>query len=216
MTVGTLSTIEVPRAGLLAVYTEQVRRNNRYPSEAKPRDDSDVASREAASDSRSKEGADAAGEDDRIGSGGPVPTTGGGSPIKHVIYIINAEPMRALFHGRLAPDDAAPYTALPEGTSPTEVNTASSFRAAASVAMDFDAEDRAPMAELSEIIWGAVRGPDVPYPAASGGATAAPTRTTARSGRRRRRSRPWPAMDRRIQTRRGGTTAGRPPHRVTP
>src|SRR5262249_19475040 len=39
MIVGTLSTIELPRAGLLAVYTDQVRRNNRYPGGPGARDD---------------------------------------------------------------------------------------------------------------------------------------------------------------------------------
>ncbi len=60
MMLGTLSSIEIPQAGRLAVYTDRVARSNR--------------DRAADSSERS--------------AGNPIPVPGGTSPIKHVIYVI--------------------------------------------------------------------------------------------------------------------------------
>jgi hypothetical protein len=48
-----------------------------------------------------------------------------------------------------------------------ETNAAEAFGAEASLAMDFEVEDRAPMDELNAIIWHAVKGADVAYPDAA-------------------------------------------------
>jgi hypothetical protein len=44
------------------------------------------------------------------------------------------------------------------------MNAADSFGAAQSAALNFDTEDQAPSAELNQILWGAVKGPDKPFP----------------------------------------------------
>lgn len=59
----------------------------------------------------------------------------------------------------------APYNALPESIPPTQFNAANAFGAAQSMAMDFGEEDLAPMDALNNILWHAIKGADVPYPA---------------------------------------------------
>ena len=59
----------------------------------------------------------------------------------------------------------APYNALPESIQPTQFNAANAFGAAQSMAMDFGEEDLAPMDALNNILWHAIKGADVPYPA---------------------------------------------------
>jgi len=81
-------------------------------------------------------------------------------------YDANATSMWRLFHGELLlrRDDLQPYDAAPQAVPTTQVNTAESFGAAESQAMDFTQEDRAPMDALNRVVWGAVKGTDVPYP----------------------------------------------------
>jgi YVTN family beta-propeller protein len=80
-------------------------------------------------------------------------------------YDANSVPLWRLFKpGAVDPEDLATYDALPESVPPTQLNGASAFGAAESLAMDFEQEDRAPMDELNHIIWGAVKGADTPYP----------------------------------------------------
>jgi hypothetical protein len=64
--------------------------------------------------------------------------------------------------------DLRPFGALPEGIGTSQVNTADSYGAAQSGTWNFDAEDRAPMDQLNDVVWHAVKGPDVPYPGQSG------------------------------------------------
>jgi hypothetical protein len=73
----------------------------------------------------------------------------------------NAVPMWRLFQAR---PDLRPFSVLPEGSAPATMNTADSFGAAQSAALNFDTEDQAPSAELNQILWGAVKGPDKPFP----------------------------------------------------
>ncbi len=73
----------------------------------------------------------------------------------------NAVPMWRLFHKSA---DLAPYSAIPEGTTGAAVNTSASVGAAQSAGWNFDTEDKAPMDELNQVLWQAVKGPDVPYP----------------------------------------------------
>jgi YVTN family beta-propeller protein len=77
----------------------------------------------------------------------------------------NAVPMWRLFSS--APD-TTPYSALTPSTSMTATNTKDSFGAKESAAMDFSAEDRAPMNELNQVIWGSVKGANAPYPGSTG------------------------------------------------
>jgi YVTN family beta-propeller protein len=79
-------------------------------------------------------------------------------------YDANATPMSRLFSRDLTDAQRKPYIALPETVSMTDINTAQSFGAELSAKLDFEVEDRAPMAELNAIIWHAVKGADVPYP----------------------------------------------------
>jgi hypothetical protein len=78
----------------------------------------------------------------------------------------NATPMWRLFH---AGTDMRPYTALPEPSATATLNTASSYGAVRSAGWSFDTEDQAPMSELNQVLWYAVKGPGVPYPAEPGG-----------------------------------------------
>ena len=73
----------------------------------------------------------------------------------------NAVPMWRLFH---AGGDLRPYRALPETVGMTALNTAASAGAAQSAAWNFDTEDQAPMDQLNQVIWHAVKGTDAPYP----------------------------------------------------
>ncbi len=79
----------------------------------------------------------------------------------------NATPMWGVFGNRLfmAPGQSAPYDARAESIPITQVNSATATGAAASLAMDFAQEDRAPSDALNAVIWHAVKGDDVPYPA---------------------------------------------------
>jgi YVTN family beta-propeller protein len=74
----------------------------------------------------------------------------------------NAVPMWRLFHPGA---DLQPYSALSGAATASTLNTDASFGAAASAAMNFDTEDQAPMDELNQVIWHAVKGADAPYPA---------------------------------------------------
>ena len=60
--------------------------------------------------------------------------------------------------------DMHPYAAIAPKLDVNEKNTAKSFGAAASLKMDFDDVDRAPMFALNEIIWKSVKGADSPMP----------------------------------------------------
>ena len=60
--------------------------------------------------------------------------------------------------------DPRPYTALAPKIDVNERNTAKSVGAAASLKMDFDDVDRAPMFALNEIIWKSVKGADSKMP----------------------------------------------------
>lgn len=60
--------------------------------------------------------------------------------------------------------DLRPYAAIAPKLDVNEKNTAKSFGAAASLKMDFDDVDRAPMFALNEIIWKSVKGADSPMP----------------------------------------------------
>jgi hypothetical protein len=46
------------------------------------------------------------------------------------------------------------------------LNTADSYGAERSASWSFAKEDEAPMGQLNEVIWYAIKGPDKPYPAA--------------------------------------------------
>jgi YVTN family beta-propeller protein len=87
----------------------------------------------------------------------------GATPLSQ--YDANATPMWRLFHTSL---DPRPFGALPEGIGASQVNTADSYGAAQSGTWNFDAEDRAPMDQLNDVVWHAVKGPNVPYPGQSG------------------------------------------------
>jgi hypothetical protein len=76
-------------------------------------------------------------------------------------YDANAVPMWRLFH---AGADLKPYQALTDGVGTAALNTSDSFGAALSATWNFDTEDQAPMDQLNQVLWGAVKGPDVPYP----------------------------------------------------
>ncbi|MBJ7599256.1 bifunctional YncE family protein/alkaline phosphatase family protein [Candidatus Nephthysia bennettiae] len=78
----------------------------------------------------------------------------------------NATPMWRLFH---AGTDLRPYTALPESSATATLNTANSYGAVLSAGWSFDSEDLAPMTELNQVLWHAVKGPGVPYPTEPGG-----------------------------------------------
>jgi YVTN family beta-propeller protein len=60
--------------------------------------------------------------------------------------------------------DLRPYAAIAPKLDVNEKNTAKSFGAAASLKMDFDDVDRAPMFALNEIIWKSVKGANSPMP----------------------------------------------------
>jgi DNA-binding beta-propeller fold protein YncE len=76
-------------------------------------------------------------------------------------YDAAATPMYNAFSG-------APNLSAYQGSTPrvplTETNLPSSFGAAASMAMDFSVEDRAPEGLLNEIIWRSVKGANSPMP----------------------------------------------------
>jgi YVTN family beta-propeller protein len=60
--------------------------------------------------------------------------------------------------------DLTPFRLLPPEVDLNAKNTPESFGSRASVKMDFDDYDRAPMQALNEIIWKSVRGADSPMP----------------------------------------------------
>ena len=76
-------------------------------------------------------------------------------------YDAAAPPMYASF--QVAPELGG-YTAIPPKIDVQEKNTALSWGAKESLAMDLDEIDRAPMFALNEIIWKSVRGADSPMP----------------------------------------------------
>ena len=76
-------------------------------------------------------------------------------------YDAAATPMYASF----APEpNLTPYNAVPAQVDLNEKNTTKSYGSRASMKMDFDDEDRAPMHQLNEIIWKSVKGTDSPMP----------------------------------------------------
>jgi hypothetical protein len=60
--------------------------------------------------------------------------------------------------------DLAAYTHIPPRVDVTTKNLATAWGAKASMEMDLDEIDRAPMQEFNEIIWKSVRGADSPMP----------------------------------------------------
>jgi len=60
--------------------------------------------------------------------------------------------------------NAAPFRHVDPTVSLNERNTASSYGAPQSLAMDFSAEDRAPEALLNEILWRSIRGAHATMP----------------------------------------------------
>jgi YVTN family beta-propeller protein len=76
----------------------------------------------------------------------------------------NAVPMWRLFHGGA---DLKPFTALSESYATNTLNTDKSYGAARSASWSFDREDEAPMAQVNEVIWYAVKGRGKPYPGES-------------------------------------------------
>jgi DNA-binding beta-propeller fold protein YncE len=76
-------------------------------------------------------------------------------------YDAAATPMYNAFSG--TPNLSAYQRSVPR-VPMTETNLPSSFGAAASMAMDFSVEDRAPEGLLNEIIWRSVKGADSPMP----------------------------------------------------
>jgi hypothetical protein len=87
-------------------------------------------------------------------------------------YDANAVPIARLFNDDVDDDALAPYHALPESIPPTTFTTANAFGAAESAAMDFSAEDLAPMNALNNILWHEIKGADVPYPSNDNGGAA--------------------------------------------
>jgi hypothetical protein len=77
-------------------------------------------------------------------------------------YDANAIPMWRLFHKN---PDLTPFSGLPAGHAGPALNTADSYGAARSASWSFAKEDEAPMGQLNEVIWHAIKGPDKPYPA---------------------------------------------------
>jgi len=61
--------------------------------------------------------------------------------------------------------DLTPFEALKVQVDLNEKNTPSAYGARRSMRMDFDEVDRAPMAELNEILWKSIRGANSPVPA---------------------------------------------------
>ncbi len=84
-------------------------------------------------------------------------------------YDANAVPMSHLFH---AGANLTPYRALPNGLGTGTMNSEASPGAALSALWNLDAEDRAPMDQLNQVIWQSVKGASSLYPAQSGSAPA--------------------------------------------
>jgi hypothetical protein len=61
--------------------------------------------------------------------------------------------------------DPTPFEALKAQVDLNEKNTPTAYGARRSMKMDFDEVDRAPMAELNEILWKSIRGANSPVPA---------------------------------------------------
>jgi len=77
-------------------------------------------------------------------------------------YDAAAMPLYSSFNVTASP---APFDAMPPEVDLNARNTAKSVGARASLKMDFDDYDEAPMRELNEIIWKSVRGADSAMPA---------------------------------------------------
>jgi YVTN family beta-propeller protein len=84
MIVGTFSSVAVPKTQRLALYSQQVARNNHY----------------------------ADGSIDQRGPGNPIPLAGRGSPIKHVIYVIKENRTYDQVLGDLKPGNGDPRLAI--------------------------------------------------------------------------------------------------------
>ncbi len=72
-----------------------------------------------------------------------------------------ATPMWRIF--KSAPN-LTPYTARPETVLPNQLNPKTAFGAAASAAMNFAQEDRAPADAVNHILWHSVKGANTQYP----------------------------------------------------
>ncbi len=97
---GTLSTIQVPASGLLAVYTHEVERNNRHG-------DASILQRSA---------------------GNPIPLPGHSSPIKHVIYVIKENrTYDQVFSDLPVGDGASNLLLFPQSNTPNEHALAKRF-----------------------------------------------------------------------------------------
>jgi hypothetical protein len=86
-------------------------------------------------------------------------------------YDAHAVPMWRLFH---ASADLTPYKVLTNTVGTAALNTADSFGASLSASWNFDTEDQAPMGSLNQVLWGAVKGANTPYPTQPGAQPAQP------------------------------------------
>ena len=102
------------------------------------------------------------------------------SLLRTIEQILGLRPMnqfdasaRPMFECFTDTPDFAPFQALPANVPLDQMNPAAQAiahpqlkaDALASTQMDFEHVDRAPEDELNQILWRAMRGPDVPYPA---------------------------------------------------
>lgn len=76
-------------------------------------------------------------------------------------YDAGATPMFNLFSKDCDPTE---FKSVPANIDLTKKNHSKSFGAMQSAKMDWDEFDEAPEDELNRILWGALKGPDVPYP----------------------------------------------------
>jgi hypothetical protein len=76
-------------------------------------------------------------------------------------YDASAPPMYGAFQPT---PDAGPFSALPARVPLDEINTFTSYGAAASLRMNLEVADMAPELDLNEIIWRSIRGADSPMP----------------------------------------------------